>query len=96
MKEFSKRLSKSGSITFPAALRREYGLSDGEKFSISVDGEDGTIFLQRTHGSCMFCKSEKELIIFYGRFICSCCVQNMDADVSERRFANAFEGAAAE
>lgn len=92
---FSKKLSKHGSITFPAALRREYGLSDGEKFSIHVDGEDGTILLQRTQGNCMFCRSDKELIVFRGRFICSCCVQGMDAEVSDRRVANAFEGAEA-
>lgn len=92
MKEFNKKISKGGSITLPAALRRDYGLSGGEKFKIFVDGEDGSILLQRTHGQCMFCDSDKELIVFHGRFVCAQCVELMDNDVADRRLAHAFVG----
>ncbi|ALA68820.1 AbrB family transcriptional regulator [Geobacillus stearothermophilus 10] len=92
MKAFNKRISKSGSITLPASLRREYGLAEGEKFKILVDSEDGTILLQRTNGQCLFCESDQQLIVYMGRFVCAKCVENMDADVSERKSANAFVG----
>ncbi|BFH11111.1 hypothetical protein J6TS7_21650 [Paenibacillus dendritiformis] len=92
MKSYNKKLNKSGSLTLPAVIRREYGLSDGEKFNIVVNGQDGTIMLQRTQGSCMFCHNDQQLIVFHGRFICAPCVQHMDATVTEQREANAFEG----
>lgn len=96
MKGFNKKISKSGSITLPAALRREYGLTDGERFKIVVDSEDGTILLQRTEGSCLFCQSGNELIVFHGRFVCGSCVEAMDAQISDARFAGALQGGAAE
>ncbi|BFH11380.1 AbrB/MazE/SpoVT family DNA-binding domain-containing protein [Paenibacillus melissococcoides] len=92
MQSYNKKLSKSGSVTLPAVIRREYGLSGGEKFNIIVDSEDGTILLQRTQGSCLFCRSDKELVVYSGRFVCSQCIQNLEANVTERRAANAFEG----
>jgi transcriptional pleiotropic regulator of transition state genes len=96
MKEFNKKISKSGSITLPAAMRREYGLTDCERFKIVVDGEDGSILLQRTEGSCLFCGSGNGLIVFNGRFVCSSCVGHMDAQVSDARLAGALQGGAAE
>lgn len=96
MKEFNKKVSKSGSVTLPAALRREYGLAGGERFKIIVDSEDGTILLQRTEGSCLFCQSGKELIVYYGRFVCATCTENMDAQASEARMAGALQGGATE
>lgn len=90
--EFNKKLNRSGGITLPAAIRREFGIEGGEKFGITIDNEDGTIILRRTEGHCLFCQSDKKLIVFHGRFVCAECVQQMDIDVSEREYANAFEG----
>lgn len=96
MKEFNKKISKSGAITLPAALRRDYGLTDGERFKIVVDGEDGSILLQRTEGSCLFCGCDKELIVYMGRFVCADCIGNMDAEVSNAAISRAVQGGAAE
>lgn len=87
--KFNKKMSKSGSITLPATLRREYGLAEDERFSIVVDGEDGTIILQRTQGQCLFCKSEDQLITYHGRFVCSSCANNIEALAAEQKFAKA-------
>ncbi|KFN07238.1 MULTISPECIES: AbrB/MazE/SpoVT family DNA-binding domain-containing protein [Paenibacillus] len=96
MKEFNKKISKGGSVTLPAALRREYGLAGGERFKIIVDSEDGSILLQRTEGSCLFCQSDKELVVYYGRFVCATCAENMVAQVFDARLAGALQGGAAE
>lgn len=96
MKEFNKKISKSGSITLPAALRRDYGLTDGERFKIVVDGEDGSILLQRTEGSCLFCGSGNELIVFNGRFVCATCIEHMDGQVADARLPGALQRGAAE
>ncbi|WP_435924831.1 AbrB/MazE/SpoVT family DNA-binding domain-containing protein [Paenibacillus sp. DYY-L-2] len=92
MKSFNKKINKTGAITLPSALRRDFGLTGGEKFKIEVCAEDGTILLQRTNGQCLFCDSDKQLIVHRGRFVCANCVEQMDVDVSERKFANAFVG----
>lgn len=78
MKGFNKKISKTGAVTIPAALRREYGLADGERFNIAVE-DDGSIRLQRTKGSCLFDGSEQDLILFDGRFVCASCVERMGA-----------------
>jgi transcriptional pleiotropic regulator of transition state genes len=80
MKGFNKKISKTGAVTIPAALRREYGLTGGERFNIAVEN-DGSIRLQRTQGSCLFDGSDENLIIFDGRFVCSRCVERMTAAV---------------
>jgi transcriptional pleiotropic regulator of transition state genes len=88
MKDFNKKISKSGAITLPAAMRREYGLTDSERFKIVVNEGDGTILLQRTQGSCLFDGSEQNLIVFGGRFICAACVDRMSAAVRNAEFVN--------
>lgn len=90
MKDFNKKISKTGSVTIPAALRREYGLTNGDRFKIAVDEKDGTIILQRTQGSCLFCGADQRLIVFGGRFVCDGCVEKMSAAV--RTAGNESEG----
>lgn len=74
--QFNKKLSKSGALTIPAALRRQLGIGHGEKFSIAVEA-DGNITMKRTQGNCIFCKSEERLATYHGRFVCQDCVENM-------------------
>ncbi|MFD3260858.1 AbrB/MazE/SpoVT family DNA-binding domain-containing protein [Paenibacillus lentus] len=74
--KFNKSLNRSGGITLPSALRRAYGLSAGEKFSVSVDGE-GSIVLKRIEGNCLFCGADKHLIRHRGRFVCVQCIRDM-------------------
>lgn len=75
---FNKKLGKSGAVTLPAALRRDLGLQEGERFSISVNG-DGTIHLKRVQGECIFCKADSNLIVHAGRYVCTDCTQAMSA-----------------
>lgn len=79
--QFNKKISKSGAVTLPAALRREFGIDQGEKFNIGVDAE-GSITLKRTQGSCIFCKSENDLITHSSRFVCKSCVESINQKAS--------------
>jgi len=79
MKNFHKKLSKSGSVTLPSALRRDYGLTDGEKFAVSVD-DQGTIQLRRIAAQCLFCGSDELMIVHGGRHVCVSCVDTMAAE----------------
>lgn len=76
--EFNKKLSKSGSVTLPSALRRDLGLADNEKFRIQV-AASGDIILHRTQGQCLFCESDEfQLITFSKRLVCIKCVTFME------------------
>ncbi|MED4377954.1 AbrB/MazE/SpoVT family DNA-binding domain-containing protein [Schinkia azotoformans] len=76
---FNKKMSKGGSITIPAALRRELGIGPGEKFSIGVN-ENGSLTLARTQGSCIFCKAEDNLVTYHGRFVCRSCTEKLHSE----------------
>jgi transcriptional pleiotropic regulator of transition state genes len=70
--EINKKVGRSGGVTLPAALRREFGIQPGEKMNIKVDGS-GRIVMTRTVGSCVFCASDENLAIYRGRFVCGSC-----------------------
>ncbi len=80
--QFNKKMSKAGSITLPAALRRATGMEPGEKFSVNLQ-EDGSVLLKRTQGSCISCNSETALISHNGIFICQSCVSTLVAKVRD-------------
>lgn len=67
-----KKISKTGSITIPSHLRREMGLSIGEKIKIEPD-QDGNFVIVRIEGSCLFCEGSEGLLKVKGKFICAAC-----------------------
>jgi transcriptional pleiotropic regulator of transition state genes len=89
--EFNKKLSKSGAVTIPAALRRELGIDQGERFKVKTD-DNGSITLTRTQGSCIFCQSDNNLIAHAGRFICADCLQEINKVKARQYFSSLDEG----
>jgi transcriptional pleiotropic regulator of transition state genes len=81
--EYNKKLNKAGSLTLPAAMRRELGIDRGDRFRIVVQDE-GTIELRRIQGECIFCKDNNNLLIYAGRFVCNRCLQNMNEIKDDR------------
>lgn len=80
--QFNKKMSKAGSITLPAALRRTLGIEAGEKFSVNLQ-ENGSVLLKRSQGSCIFCKSEDALISHNGRLVCQTCIDTLQTKVGD-------------
>ncbi|GLC87515.1 AbrB/MazE/SpoVT family DNA-binding domain-containing protein [Lysinibacillus piscis] len=80
--QFNKKMSKTGGITLPAALRRTLGIEAGEKFNINLQG-DGSILLKRSQGSCLLCEAEDALVSHNGRLICQSCVNTLHTKVGE-------------
>jgi len=78
VEQYNKKINRSGSITLPAALRRKLGINDKERFSIKVK-DDGEIVLKRVQGECIFCKSDSDLIVYAGVFVCQNCIQALSA-----------------
>ena len=75
--DYNKKLSKTGTLTLPAALRRELGVDQGERFKI-IPKNDGSIELKRIQGECIFCKSDSHLLTYMGRFVCKDCLEKMN------------------
>ena len=67
-----KKISRAGSVTIPAHLRREYGITAGEQGAIEMAAA-GMISMKRIVGRGVFCGADKELRAYKGRFVCAAC-----------------------
>ena len=76
-----KKVSRAGSVTIPAHMRRDLGIEAGEAVDISYTNK-GEIILSRSRGYCLFCKSDRELILHDGRFVCKTCIERMKEEAA--------------
>lgn len=60
--EYQKKISKSGGITIPSAVRVN---------------QQGEIVLTRIHGTCIACGGHEKLAKIKGKFICRGCVKEL-------------------
>lgn len=67
-----KKVSKSGGITIPSHIRREIGITVGEKVEVKTDKE-GNLVLERIEGSCIVCQTHDDLMKVDGIFVCQSC-----------------------
>ena len=74
--EHNKKISRAGTVSRPASLRREYGIEPGEKVNISVNAK-GVIEVTRIEGACVFCRNNDDLVNYAGRYICAACLQEV-------------------
>ena len=66
-----KKISKSGTITVPAHIRRELGIEQGERFEIERSGKD--LSLRRIEGRCIVCRSSEDLLQVQDVYVCRLC-----------------------
>lgn len=74
-----KKVSKSGSITIPSHIRREFGIESGEKVKIDTNN-DGDLILKRVVGSCVLCGSNENLIKVNDKYICKACIEKINKE----------------
>ena len=72
-----KKVSKSGSITIPSYIRREFGIESGEKVKIETN-TDGDLILKRIVGSCVLCGENENLIKVNDKYICKTCIEKIN------------------
>ena len=72
-----KKVSKSGSITIPSHIRREFGIESGEKVKIDTNN-DGDLILKRVVGSCVLCGENEKLVQVDGKYICKTCIEKIN------------------
>ena len=78
-----KKVSKSGSITIPSHIRREFGIESGEKVKIETNN-DGDLILKRVVGSCIMCGGNENLIKVEDKYICKSCIDKINGVNNEK------------
>ena len=71
-----KKISKSGSVTIPSHIRRQFGIVSDEKVKIEMVN-NGQILLTRIVGSCIICGSNEELQKIDDKYICKGCIEKV-------------------
>ena len=74
-----KVLSKSGGLTIPAEIRREYNYLGGEAVDITVD--EGRLVISPHTPRCIFCHGVENAGKYMGRYVCRSCVAKMAKEV---------------
>jgi transcriptional pleiotropic regulator of transition state genes len=66
-----RKIDELGRIVLPSELRRVFGIHEGDELEISVEGEH--IILNKRLDVCLFCSSDKGLVLYKDRRVCSDC-----------------------
>lgn len=66
-----RNVDNTGRVVIPKEYRNMLGIDLGSELTISI--EENKIILQKESKSCMFCKSDIELIKFKNQFVCHNC-----------------------
>ncbi|GMQ61179.1 AbrB/MazE/SpoVT family DNA-binding domain-containing protein [Vallitalea maricola] len=66
-----RTVSKSGAITIPAKLRREYGIQSGDGYELFVEGKN--IILKPYLPRCIFCGKQENVKNYKGKYVCQNC-----------------------
>lgn len=72
-----RRIDDLGRIVIPMELRRTLGIRVKDPISIMVDGE--RVILQKHTDVCAICGSDRDVVRFKDRPICSDCVAGIKA-----------------
>ena len=64
-----RKVDELGRIVIPMELRNKLNIEERDPLEIFVDGS--SIILKKYSSSCTFCGSEKDLVTFNDKLICS-------------------------
>ena len=66
-----RNMDPLGRVVIPKELRDELGMNTGDP--IEIARQNGTIILRKYTSGCIFCGSDKDLIVFGNDYICDKC-----------------------
>lgn len=70
-----RKVDDLGRIVIPKEIRGKFAIVEKTQLSISVS--ERKIILEKVEKSCLFCKSESNLLKFKEKLICKNCVENI-------------------
>jgi AbrB family transcriptional regulator, transcriptional pleiotropic regulator of transition state genes len=71
----TRKVDDLGRIVIPAEMRKSFGIKEGDRLDISVEGEQ--IILARIQDACVFCRSAADLKEFKERMVCASCMTEL-------------------
>lgn len=73
----TRSVDELGRIVLPMSIRDKYDLIYKTPFEIYLDETINGILLKKFHQTCIFCNSNKNLIEYNGKLVCSNCIHNL-------------------
>ncbi len=73
----TRKVDELGRIVIPMELRNKLGISEKDPLEIFVDGS--SIVLKKSNSSCIICGSDKDLLSFDNKMICSKCKEKISS-----------------
>ena len=70
-----RKVDELGRIVLPIELRRNLDIGEKDSLEIYVDG--GSIVLRKYEPSCVFCGDAKNVTTFRGKNICAACLRDL-------------------
>lgn len=70
-----RKVDELGRIVLPIELRRTMDIGEKDSLEIYVDG--GSIVLKKYMPSCVFCNDTKGIINYKGKNICAACMREL-------------------
>ncbi len=75
-----RNIDNVGRIVIPSEMREMFGIKEtGGALELFV--EDDKIILKKFEPTCIFCKSENDIISFSGKNVCKKCAEKLGAEV---------------
>ncbi len=70
-----RQIDELGRVVIPRDMRRELGLSCGDK--ITFQSDDNKIIISRLEKHCALCSSKHGLIAFNDKYVCAECLKSL-------------------
>lgn len=76
-----KKINKAGGLTIPADLRRDLGFDSGDAVDLVIEG--GNIVVKPHVQKCLFCESDKKVVVYKNKRVCSSCIKELGGIINE-------------
>ena len=70
-----RKVDELGRIVLPIELRRTLDIAERDALEIYVDGSN--VVLKKYRPSCIFCDSNKDLVVYRDKNICPKCLKDL-------------------
>lgn len=74
-----RKVDELGRIVLPIELRRTLDIAERDSLEIYVEGT--SVVLKKYRPSCIFCDTNKAVVTFKGKSVCSKCLEELKNDL---------------
>ena len=78
-----RRVDELGRIVIPKEIRNKLEIYEKDPIEIYVDGH--SIVLKKFEENCIFCGSNKNLLTYKNKLLCSKCLENLKLNKIEEK-----------